>query len=306
MPLRRSIKPKKAKGSLKKIALIIPTRGGSEGVDSSVLVSHWREQTLLPDEMVVVRGGRCPACSRNIGAAASDADVLVFADDDGIPSGRRVLENVVEALNSDGSIRLSGAAMLLPPDSSRFQRCYAAQIGQSETVVQSATREALLVTTLCCAMRRGDFLALEGFDERLTAAEDPDLRDRIRRGGGKTVLAAGAGVFHPLPGNITALWRRAFWYARGEAQAARLFRGQNWRQETRPRGIGYVILKLTLAPSSLLLDWEMLKRRQIKIAFHPLRFLHTLALCTGYMCYRTSGAPAVPSDGQPLIEKLAF
>ncbi len=286
--------------------MIVPTRGGSAGVDADRLLERWGNQSWLPDELIVVRGAQNPAAARNLGADSTPAELLIFADDDGWPCNVNTLESIVKALLSDETVWLSGAAIQPPQDISRFQKSYIRQIPHNLVNIPSNTVEGDLATTLCCAIRRIHFTRLNGFDERLTAGEDPEFRDRLREEGGRVVLAGGAGVYHPPPNNLQTLWRRGYWYGIGNAQIAKHFLNDKWRKETRPKGICYVLFEALLSPTCLLLNWERLRGGKFKLRFQPLRMLHIWANILGYIRGRFLKAGRYRQEHTPDIEKHRF
>lgn len=287
-------------------AMIVPTRSGSKGADADVLLKRWGGQSWLPDELIVVRGASNPAVARNLGAASTAADLLIFADDDGWPCHPNTLELIVGTLIGDDTVWLSGAAIQPPRDSSLFQNEYARQIPQNAVEIPANTVDSNFAYSLCCAIRKRHFDRLNGFDERLTAGEDSDLRDRLREAGGRVVLAGGAGVYHPPPPSLRLLWRRGFWYGKGEAQIAVLFRNDRWRGETRPKRLDYILLKALISPACLLLDWEKLRERKIGFGFQPLRLLHIWAMTCGYIAGRVFKAGNNRECLKPEIERYRF
>ena len=285
-------------------AMIVPTRGGSAGIDAEVLLKRWGGQSWLPDELIIVRGASNPAAARNVGAASTPADILIFVDDDARPFNDHTIESIVGALIYDEMVWLSGAAIQLPPDSSRFRKAYARQIPRNKLDIPLDTTESNFATTLCCAVRRVHFNSLKGFDERLVAGEDPEFRDRLRRAGGRIVLAGGAGVLHSPPDMLGALWRRGNWYGRGEAQVARLFRGERWRRETKSKSLSYILIKAILSPTCLVLNWESLRIGKIRLDFQPLRLVHIWAVTVGYITGRFLTGGNIVSEGTAVVEKL--
>lgn len=290
-------------------AMIVPTRGSSRGVHPDVLMKRWSEQSWLPDEVIIVRGAPNPAIGRNLGVSSTSAELLIFADDDGQPCHSNTLESVVKALIDDETIWLSGAAIRQPQDASWFQKAYVKQVPTNSVKIPLETIETDLHTSVCCkadAIRRQHFDQLGGFDERLTAGEDPELRDRLRKAGGRVVLAGGAGVFHPPPKNLQALWRKGYWYGKGEAQVAVLFRGEQWLKETRPKGFGYILMKALASPACLLLNWTQLRTGKIRFGFQPLRMIHTWAITAGYVLGRIFKDRNKRQESAPVVAKYKF
>ena len=289
-----------------RVTMIVPTRGTQRGVSGDDIIRRWSGQSLMPIELIIVRGAVNPAVGRNAGAQAATGDVLLFIDDDGQPVGIRVIEDVIGALLADESVWLAGAAIRPPLEASKFHKRYCRQVGLITAPAPETTQDSDLTTTLCCAMRQVHFKALGGFDGRLTAGEDPELRDRIRRAGGRIVLAAGATVYHPPSSSWAALWRRGFWYGRGGAQQAMLYCGEEWRRESQARGVWHYLIKGLASPISLIMDWESLKGGKVRLACQPLRMVHTWANAAGYFAERLAGGDLSATENAGTVERYIF
>ncbi|MDP8241281.1 MAG: hypothetical protein P9X24_19505 [Candidatus Hatepunaea meridiana] len=281
----------KIKNSIDKLssAMIIPTRIGDRGVSEKVFLERWRNQSWLPDELIVIRGASNPSIARNLGAASTTADLLIFADDDGIPCHNNTLEAIVKALECDDSVWWSAAAIQLPLSSSQFQKAYVKQIPQNIVSIPKSTKDSVQAYSLCCCIRSNNFTKIKEFDERLTSGEDADVRDRIRSAGGRVVLAANAGVYHPPPGNLIMMLKRGYWYGKGEAQIASLFKDENWREETKPKRLFNILLKALASLACLILNWDSLRYKKIKFGFQPLRMFHIWAMTFGYITGKLFG-----------------
>jgi GT2 family glycosyltransferase len=146
-----------------------------------------------PDELVVQRepAHSGPAAARNLGAAATTADVLVFVDSD-VEIHPDALARIRERFAGDpGLAAVFGAYDDEPADpglTSRYRNLlhhhvHAGAAGEAETFWAGLG-----------AVRRGAFEAAGGFDaERFTepSVEDIELGMRLRRQGARIVLDPG-------------------------------------------------------------------------------------------------------------------
>lgn len=202
------------------VSVIIPSADGTRGGNVSRLVHDVQTQTLRPREVFVINGISPNGLARNVGARRASGEVLVFLDDDVQLGHARVLEGIVGVLG-DPQIGLVGAAQLLPPDSSSFQRAAGRQISRSHSPVVDVVTDSDMVTTQCCAMRRAVFWELGGFNERIPRGVDPEMRHRIRRRGLRIVVAPRVWYYHPMPATLSALCRMQFRNGRHSAAVGR-------------------------------------------------------------------------------------
>jgi len=163
-------------------------------------------QTEITDRYSGVCVIRCPtigaAAARNFGARASDADLLLFIDDD-CEADAAWVASYDEAFSTDLSLELAGGRVLLgmeddnPPIRLGFQ---------GDTTPHRFTGRRNPVGTLDrggnLAIRRKTFLDLGGFDEGLgpgtpcQSAEDTDLVYRAMRAGVEMAYIPDAVVYH--------------------------------------------------------------------------------------------------------------
>jgi glycosyltransferase involved in cell wall biosynthesis len=160
--------------------------------DTEAVVESWRK--VLPFGLTFVRKeNRGPASSRNRGASLARGDVLAFTDSDCLPrphwlraAVRRFEEGVGLVCGPIVPLQRAGAPGLL-----------AAQL-------PTVTRDEGLYPTANLLVRRSDFEAVGGFDERLgllpwgelVAGEDCDLAWRVRRTGASATFTQQAEVGH--------------------------------------------------------------------------------------------------------------
>ena len=200
------------------ISLIIPSADGSRSGNVDLLMRDIQQQTLRPSETLVINGVSPNGLARNTGARRASGTVLIFLDDDVRLGHERVFEGMVGALE-DRRIGMVGAAQLLPPDSSPFQRAAGRQIPRSHSPVVDVPTDSDMVTTQCCAMRRATFWEVGGFNEHIPRGVDPELRHRVRRGGLRIVVAPRVWYYHPMPATVRALCHVFYRYGKQSAEA---------------------------------------------------------------------------------------
>lgn len=271
-----------------RIAAIIPTLNG----DIAKLRSALATQTWPPDEVQVVQGVRPAGRARQRGVAATRGEVLVFIDDDAWPGQADLVERLVRPLLEDPTIGVTGAARVLPPDATWFQRRVAAEIPRTVNAVPQSPLETnpplsgyghTLITTTCCAMRRAVYEEAGGFCADLVTGEDTDLFYRVRRSGYRLVLVPDVWVEHPAPANLGELLGKYYWYGVGYGQEARRRpeQGIGPRLPTPVHRLVFLLAAtLWVVPNIFILYsygypyWEL--------GFRPLKALSTYAVTWGY------------------------
>lgn len=129
---------------------------------------------------------RGPAANRNHGAAAGRNEWIAFTDDDCLPDASW-LAALAEAIAANQA-HAAWEGATLPVGTQKFV---------NETAPLNTHGGYLWSCNL--AVRRADFTALKGFDERFAYAsmEDVDFRERLKASGRSFGFAAKAAVCHP-------------------------------------------------------------------------------------------------------------
>lgn len=184
------------------ISVIVPTYNGAHRIHR--LMVALVEQSLKPNEVIVVIDGSTDnthevlqkfidqlniqiieiknsgrAIARNTGAKASNGSLLIFYDDDMEPNQSSVSQHVsnhqsnLEALISGAAVEPYSAAKtdIQNYKGSRVQIWMA----KYPTTISQPTLENLFFTTANCCLPKTLFEKLNGFDTRLTDAEDFEL-----------------------------------------------------------------------------------------------------------------------------------
>ncbi|HUS16103.1 MAG TPA: glycosyltransferase, partial [Chloroflexia bacterium] len=285
------------------VSIIVPSWTGS--IDR--LRASIEAQTFRDYEIEVVVGVSPAARARNVGAARSRGDILLFVDDDAYFGHPRVVEMLVNCLRADPGIAVVGTSKLAPPTASRLQRAIARQVPRMVYPIVRQNRESnppldrygfTAITTTCCAVRRSVYEAVSGFDEGLTTGpEDTDFFYRVRRLGHRLIVAAECWVYHDPPADLRDMLRKSFWYGLGHALEAR--KNPERRMALLPLDHWYgKVLLLGALPAflpALFVHYYFDPVRRVRIGFRPLKKLSTYAVLAGYVYGWFHGAPTRPA-----------
>ncbi|OYV45667.1 MAG: glycosyl transferase family 2, partial [Burkholderiales bacterium 21-58-4] len=150
------------------------------------LVEAIASRSKCPVRYLAVTGNHGPAAARNVGWRAAEAECLAFTDDDCIPQPGW-LTGGLAAIGSPADAAWGKLEMPLPPRPTDYERDAA---GLAQAVFVTAN----------CFCRRTVLEAVEGFDERFTAAwrEDSDLYFSLLEHGFCVRHAPAAVVLHPV------------------------------------------------------------------------------------------------------------
>lgn len=194
---------------MSKVAVVIPSGDASRNLSLDQLVVELQGQSLVPDEIEIVRGLSPSGYARNVGVGRTNSPYLVFLDDDVRLGTPKVLETLIETLK-DPQIGIAGTPQQLPPESTAFQKYCAEQIPRSVSPVVTEITDSDMATTACCAMRRADLERLGGFHSKILRGIDPELRNRFRHAGFRIVVIPYAWHYHPMPATWKSLWLMAY------------------------------------------------------------------------------------------------
>jgi glycosyltransferase involved in cell wall biosynthesis len=272
-----------------RVSIIVPSWTG----DVTRLQRSIETQTFRDFEIVVIKGVSPASRARNQGVANSRGELLVFVDDDAYLGHERVLEILVDTLESDDTIGVVGPSKLLPGDASRFQRMVAKQVPRWIYPVQNEDTESnppldrhgfTGITTTCCILRRRVFEQVGGFDEAFDPGEDPEFFYRIRRAGYRFIIPARCWVNHDPPGTLRGLLKKSFRYGTAHARQAR---GNPERQmDVIPLGRWYGKVVVAISPAlfvpSMFVSYVFEPEPGWQWGFRPIKALSTMTTFYGY------------------------
>jgi mycofactocin system glycosyltransferase len=186
---------------------------------------------VVPAGVRLVRtAGAGPAGARNAGARGARGDVLAFLDSDCVAEPGW-LEALLPEL-ADPEVAAAGGRVVAAFERSWLERYEAVRspldLGPTRATAGPARPVSYLVTANL-AVRRADFEAAGGFDERLRWGEDVDLCWRLYRAGRRLVYQPAGLVRHRHRGGVREFAATRASYARSEADLlARHPEGGRW------------------------------------------------------------------------------
>ena len=276
------------------IAAIIPSLHGTH-LES--LVAALRTQTTPPDDIIIIRGVVPNGRARNQGVAQTNAEWLLFIDDDAIPGHTELIERLVVSAQRPDVIAV-GSARLLPADASLFQQQVADQVARIihpivavDTITNPDPPHFYCnITTTCLLIHRTWFNQTGGFDESLIRGVDTEFLVRLRRmatpsWSANIVQTGQTWVYHPAPNTVRALWRKHFNYGVGHAQEVQRdpmrSRGGNWFATPFHAAL-WIIWRTLIVPFHCILPYSFADPRW-HIRWAPLKAIASYASALGYL-----------------------
>ncbi len=202
-----------------RVSVIIPTLDAFRGGAVPRLVESIKRQTFRDFELCMVKGVSPQGKAINRGADQTHGEILLILDDDSCVADETVFQRLVDVLDTDASIGMAGASIVIGPDASAFQRRAAEQFPRFDTPVVDRVTDSDFACHGCCAIPRRAFDHIGREREDLLRGLDPDLRVRLRAAGYRVVLAPNARIHHPLPDGWRSLLRIFFRNGYGSAYA---------------------------------------------------------------------------------------
>jgi cellulose synthase/poly-beta-1,6-N-acetylglucosamine synthase-like glycosyltransferase len=265
------------------IAVVIPALNG----EISALRASLERQTWQPSQVEVAVGVRPNGRARNVATARTLSPYLVFIDDDAVLANDDALERLVAPLLADPTIGVTGAAKLLPPESSWFQRWVGREVPRIEHAVVDENPDPPSfyseITTTCCALRRAVYDEVGGFDNELVRGVDTEFFLRVRRAGYRFILVPRTWTWHPAPANLRALLRKHWLYGVGHAQEVRRdpSRARGRRLSSPWRALAYLAFRTAILPVNIFLPYSF-AAPSWRLGFKPLKALTSYVGALGY------------------------
>ncbi len=163
------------------------------------LIEDIKGQTLLPDEIIIVRNVRPRTRAHNEGARAASGKFIIFFDDDIRLPDDHVVERLIERLRHE-TVGITGATVLPSPASTPFQkRCY-----------KELLRAATTIPHAVLATKKDLYWKTGGEEEMLRLNDDVLLNHRIMKMGYSAEFIPGVFIYHPEPERLSVLLKKSF------------------------------------------------------------------------------------------------
>jgi cellulose synthase/poly-beta-1,6-N-acetylglucosamine synthase-like glycosyltransferase len=254
-------------------SIIIPTFNGASRIgnclDALLEQAAWRDFEILvvndgstdntadvarryPTVLLIDQANAGPAAARNRGAMESSGKVLVFTDDDCVPTPHW-LDSMLAPFVEPEVVGVKGAYRTR-------QKSLVARFVQIEYEdrygLMNAADSIDFVDTYSAAFRRERFLEMNGYDTAfpVACAEDVELSYRMSKVGWKMKFASDAIVYHTHPDTLRAYLAKKYKFAFWRVKAVRKNPRKGIRDSHTPQ---LMKLQLLFAPAllcALLLD----------------------------------------------------
>lgn len=284
------------------MCVVIPSWTGATGRT----VESLEAQTFRDFELKVVSGVSPAGRARNIGVAQSDAEFVLFIDDDAYLGHERVLEWMLGTIRSDASIAVVGPSLQVPPDANPFQRRLAREAPRWIFPIRDDDFETnppldryghTAISTTCCLLRKAVFEELAGFDEALpTGPEDTEFFYRVRKRGYRFVVPRDCWVYHYPPRDLRTMVKKYLRYGTGHALEALKAPERHLDIVPLDRWYGKLIVLLAafLPVPSLFVSLHFNVVPEIRLGLRPLKAISTYAVLCGYAWAWLCSHPARP------------
>jgi len=272
----------------------------AEGVPDPLevwVVGQDRYSQVEPSERVHMLGTAepvPPSEARNLGAAVSEGEVLVFLDADCIPQPGWLRALLAAWAQWPDAGAISGA-MLAEGDS--FVIHCGQVAGFHEHLSLNPPGKRRLLASFSLLVPRGVWEAIGGFDPRLRIAEDVDLSVRLRQGGWPLYLASQAKVRHrPARRSWSDLWKYTLFAANLSIEVRR--RHKTWLEMPfwMESPWAWVVLSPAIAAVRSLQIYTSVPRLWHYWRCAPWVFLSKLAWCWGAAAGLRAGQDCTPLE----------
>ena len=212
-----SITPNPSKAP--RVSVVIPSWDGHRDGYVPRLLASIEQQSFRDYQVHLIKGISPQGRAINQGVALAQGEILIILDDDSSLADDSVFQRLVDALDTDPTIGMAGASIVLSPEASDFQRRAALQFPRLNTPVVDVITDSDLACHGGCAFQKYVFEEVGGERENILRGLDPDLRVRLRAAGYRVVLIPNARIYHPLPNGWHPLLRIFFRNGFGSAYA---------------------------------------------------------------------------------------
>ena len=233
------------------VEILVVDDGSTEPVASAL--------PAFPSIRVITQANAGPAAARNRGALEARGRILLFTDDDCVPTPEWLAAMLApfadpHVVGTKGTYRTHQRSL-----AARF-----VQVEYEDKYSRMATlAEIDFIDTYSAAFRKERFLEMDGYDTSfpVACAEDVELSYRMSARGWKMKFAPAAVVYHTHPDTLWAYLRKKYKFAYWRVLAVRKNPGKGLRDSHTPQ---LMKLQLLLAPALLVAAaFDLVRRPRI-------------------------------------------
>jgi len=202
-------------------SLIIPVLNMEKNPYLDSILESLDKQTFKPKAVHLVIGDRRQGRAINYGVSQADTKYIGTVDDDSQIDDPELFRKLVDAMETDESIGMGGAACTIPDFASSFQKRAMLQIPRRFFPVQNRTIDSDMVQHPCLIMKRDFFNEIGGEDEELIRGLDPVLRKKVRNAGKRVAIIANTWIYHLIPDGFLNVVKMYYRNGRGSGYASR-------------------------------------------------------------------------------------
>jgi len=170
--------------------------------------------------------------ARNTGIKNSKGEFVAFLDSDAM-AGKNWLQELLEAF--DEKAASVGGPNILPENTGEKEKIFDELLEFISRIGSDYIKKSSKITEVkhnpgCNSMYRKKTLEeINGFNEKLSSNEDPELDFRIKKKGYKIKFNPNAVVYHHRKNSAKKIFNQAFWFGLGRMQAIKVnFRMIEW------------------------------------------------------------------------------
>jgi glycosyltransferase involved in cell wall biosynthesis len=192
------------------LSVIIPTFDAYRDGYLSKLLAQIECQDFLDFELIVVKGDPRQGRAINIGAAVARGKYLLTLDDDTSLPDPETFSKLVAVMEANSEIGIVGGNNIIPPDAKPLIRLVMKQVPRRSWKLVQTITDSDLAEHPCLIMRKEEFMAVGGENEKMPRGLDPYLREEFRKLGKRIVVVPGVFYHHLPPGSFRKLMRQFY------------------------------------------------------------------------------------------------
>ena len=207
--------------SSKAYSLIIPVLTMEDNPYIDSILASLNEQSLLPKSVHLVIGDCRQGRAINYGVTQTSTKYIGTVDDDTQIDDHKLFEKLINAMNNDSSIGMSGAACTIPEFASKFQKKAMREIPRRFFPIQNKNVDSDMVQHPSLVMLKKLFDDIKGEDEELIRGLDPVLRKKVRDAGKRVTIIADTWIYHLIPDGFWKVVKMYYRNGRGSGYASK-------------------------------------------------------------------------------------